>query len=122
LKKVLLIEDNKNIIKVISMLLKNEGFDLKVEKDGVNGVETALEWEPDLILLDIKLPKMNGFLVCETLRDNEKTADIKIIIVSAKAEEEDIQRGFELGADEYLTKPINPDELLEVINKHLKLV
>lgn len=122
MKKVLLIEDNKNIIKVISMLLKNEGFDLKVEKDGVNGVETALEWEPDLILLDIKLPKMNGFLVCETLRDNEKTADIKIIIVSAKAEEEDIQRGFELGADEYLTKPINPDELLEVINKHLKLV
>ena len=122
MKKVLLIEDNKNIIKVISMLLKNEGFDLKVEKNGVNGVETALEWEPDLILLDIKLPKMNGFLVCETLRDNEKTADIKIIIVSAKAEEEDIQRGFELGADEYLTKPINPDELLEVINKHLKLV
>ncbi len=122
MKKVLLIEDNKNIIKVISMLLKNEGFDLKVEKDGVNGVETALEWEPDLILLDIKLPKMNGFLVCETLRDNEKTTDTKIIIVSAKAEEEDIQRGFELGADEYMTKPINPDELLEVINKHLKLV
>jgi len=122
LNKVLLIEDNKNIIKVISMLLTDEGFDLKVEKDGVNGVETALEWEPDLILLDIKLPKMNGFLVCETLRDNEKTVDTKIIIVSAKAEEEDIQRGFELGADEYMTKPINPDELLEVINKHLKLL
>jgi len=104
------------------MLLTDEGFDLKVEKDGVNGVETALEWEPDLILLDIKLPKMNGFLVCETLRDNEKTVDTKIIIVSAKAEEEDIQRGFELGADEYMTKPINPDELLEVINKHLKLL
>ncbi len=122
MNKVLLIEDNKNIIKVISMLLTDEGFDLKVEKDGVNGVETALEWEPDLILLDIKLPKMNGFLVCETLRDNEKTVDTKIIIVSAKAEEEDIQRGFELGADEYMTKPINPDELLEVINKHLKLL
>lgn len=121
MKKVLLIEDNKNIIKVISMLLNNEGFDIKVEKDGVNGVETALEWEPDLILLDIKLPKMNGFLVCETLRDNEKTEDTKIIIVSAKAEEEDIQRGFELGADEYMTKPINPNELLEIINKHLKL-
>lgn len=102
------------------MLLKKEGFDLKIEEDGVNGVETALEWEPDLILLDIKLPKMNGFLVCETLRDNEKTVDTKIIIVSAKAEEEDIQRGFELGANEYLTKPINPDELLKVINKHLE--
>lgn len=120
MKKVLIIEDNKNIIKVISMLLKNNGFDVKVEKDGVNGVETALDWDPDLILLDIKLPKMNGFLVCETLRDNEKTADVKIIIISAKAEEEDIQRGFELGADEYMTKPINPDELMKVINKYIK--
>ncbi len=120
MKKVLLVEDNKNIIKVISMLLRSKGFDLKIEQDGVSGVETALEWEPDIILLDIKLPKMNGFLVCETLRDNEKTANTKIIIVSAKAEEEDIKRGFELGADEYLTKPINPNELLEVINRHLK--
>ncbi len=120
MSKVLLIEDSKNIIKVISMLLKSKGFDVKVETDGVSGVETAIDWEPDLILLDIKLPKMNGFLVCETLRDNEKTADTKIIITSAKAEEEDIQRGYELGADEYLTKPINPNELLKVIDKHLK--
>ncbi|MGM0438804.1 MAG: response regulator transcription factor [Bacillota bacterium] len=120
MSKVLLIEDNKNIIKVISMLLKSKGFDVKVETDGVSGVETAIDWEPDLILLDIKLPKMNGFLVCETLRDNEKTIDTKIIIISAKAEEEDIQRGYDLGADEYLTKPINPDDLLKVIDKHLK--
>ncbi|MGM0446618.1 MAG: response regulator transcription factor, partial [Bacillota bacterium] len=116
MSKVLLIEDNKNIIKVISMLLKSKGFDVKVETDGVSGVETAIDWEPDLILLDIKLPKMNGFLVCETLRDNEKTIDTKIIIISAKAEEEDIQRGYDLGADEYLTKPINPDDLLKVID------
>lgn len=120
MKKILLIEDNKNIIRVLSLFLKKEGFELKVEKDGVSGVETALEWEPDLILLDLKLPKMNGFIVCETLRDNEKTQNTKIIIVSAKAEEEDIQKAYDLGADDYLIKPLEPKELLEVINRHLK--
>lgn len=120
MKKILLIEDNNNIIKVISLLLKQEGFEMKVEEDGVSGVETALEWEPDLILLDIKLPKMNGFIVCETLRDNEKTENTKIIIISAKAEEEDIQKANDLGADEYMIKPLEPNELLEVINRHLK--
>ncbi|MCF8008400.1 MAG: response regulator [Halanaerobiales bacterium] len=117
--KILVIEDNKNILKVVSLLLKNSGYDLKTETDGVSGVETALEWEPNLILLDLKLPKMNGFLVCETLRKNEKTADLKIIIMSAKAEEEDIKKAYNLGADEYLTKPVDPNHLLKVIKKHL---
>lgn len=119
MSKILLVEDSKNVIRVMKMLLRNAGYDYKVVENGVDGVEIAFRWNPDLILLDIKLPKMNGFLVLETLKEDEKTANIPIIVLSAKAEEEDIQKATKLGANEYMTKPADPDKLLGIMEKYL---
>ncbi|GAB6099297.1 hypothetical protein JCM16358_11760 [Halanaerocella petrolearia] len=119
MNKILVVEDNKNIITVLKLCLENAGYKVKVVSNGVDAVDTAFDWEPDLILLDIKIPKMNGFLVCETLKEDEITAETPIIMLSAKAEEEDIKRAYDLGAEEYITKPIEPNDLLEQVAKHL---
>ncbi len=118
-KRILLVEDNKNIITVMKLCLKQAGYEVQVVSNGVEAVDVAFEAPPDLILLDVCLPKMNGFLVCETLKEEEATAEIPILMLSAKTEEEDIQRAYELGADQYLTKPIEPSELLEQVENYL---
>lgn len=117
--KILVVEDNKNIITVLRMCLKNAGYEVKTVNNGVEAVETAFEWKPDLILLDIKIPKMNGFLVCETLKDEESTKNTPILMLSAKAEEEDIKKAYNLGAEDYITKPIEPKKLLAKIDEYL---
>lgn len=119
LNKILVVEDNKNIITVLRICLQNAGYEVKTVSNGVKAVETAFEWKPDLILLDIKIPKMNGFLVCETLKDEEVTANTPIIMLSAKAEEENIKKAYNLGAEGYITKPIEPKRLLAEIDKYL---
>ncbi|MCK8827913.1 response regulator [Natroniella acetigena] len=119
MEKILLVEDSKNIITVLKLCLKNAGYQVKVVCNGVDAVKAAFDWKPDLILLDIKLPKMNGFLVCETLRGDEIMADTPILMLSAKAEEEDIKKASELGADDYLIKPIEPKGLLKKVKEYL---
>jgi DNA-binding response OmpR family regulator len=119
LNKILVVEDSKNIVTVLKICLTNAGYEVKVVSDGVDAVDTAFEWEPDLILLDIKIPKMNGFLVCETLKKDESTAQIPILMMSAKAEEEDIKKAYDLGADDYIIKPVEPNKLLEKIASYL---
>ncbi|MGM0370758.1 MAG: response regulator transcription factor [Bacillota bacterium] len=117
--KILLVEDNKNIATVLKMCLKQADYEVKWVANGTKAVDVAFNWQPDLILLDIKIPKMNGFLVCETLQDEESTVNIPIIMLSAKAEEEDIKKAYNLGATDYLIKPIEPQELLDRIDKYL---
>jgi DNA-binding response OmpR family regulator len=119
LNKILVVEDSKNIVTVLKICLSNAGYEVKVVSDGVDAVDTAFEWEPDLILLDIKIPKMDGFLVCETLKKDESTAQIPILMMSAKAEEEDIKKAYNLGADDYIIKPVEPSKLLEKIASYL---
>jgi len=119
LNKILVVEDSKNIVTVLKICLTNAGYEVKVVSDVVDAVDTAFEWEPDLILLDIKIPKMNGFLVCETLKKDESTAQIPILMMSAKAEEEDIKKAYDLGADDYIIKPVEPNKLLEKIASYL---
>lgn len=117
--KILLIEDEVNIALMIRKFLESEGFEVFVENNGVAGVERAFSEKPDLILLDLVLPKMNGFLVCETLKSDGKTRNIPILVISAKAEEHDIKRAKELGADDYIVKPIEIKNLLKAIKKYL---
>ncbi|MBM7555756.1 response regulator transcription factor [Halanaerobacter jeridensis] len=117
--KILLVEDNKNIAKVLKMCLTKADYEVKRVANGTEAVDEAYNWKPALILLDIKIPKMNGFLVCETLKDDDATANIPIIMLSAKAEEEDIQRAYDLGATDYLIKPIEPQNLLKKIKEQL---
>ncbi|MFC1637546.1 response regulator transcription factor [Candidatus Margulisiibacteriota bacterium] len=111
-KKILIIEDYPATSEMIASILEAEGFKPVVAVDGPSGLEQARSQKPDLILLDIMMPEMSGFEVCEKLKADKKTAKIPIIIVSVRATEESIKKGKELGADEYVLKPFDPFELV----------
>lgn len=117
---VLIVDDVKENIDVLMQLL--EKHDLIPAIDGKRAIEIATqESNIDLILLDIMMPEMDGYEVCKILKSNSKTSHIPIIFLSAKNRQEDIQKAFEVGGVDYITKPFNPDELLSRVNTHLKL-
>lgn len=120
MKKILVIEDEKNIILTLKMLLKKHNFDTEFTKSGTEGIQIIEEFSPDLILLDILLPDMNGFLICEAIRENYTKEELPIIFMSAKSEEADIERAYDLGGNDYLVKPFENDELIDRINKILE--
>jgi CheY-like chemotaxis protein len=117
---ILIVDDIKENIDVMVELLKK--FDLVTALDGQTAIDIAFHEESiDLVLLDIMMPEMDGFEVCKTLKNNPKTANIPIIFLSAKSKNEDIEKGFELGGVDYITKPFNPNELLSRVGTHLEL-
>lgn len=117
---ILIVDDVKENIDVLMELLGK--YDLIPAIDGKRAIEiTTQESNIDLILLDIMMPEMDGFEVCKILKSNSKTSHIPIIFLSAKNRQEDIQKAFEVGGVDYITKPFNPDELLSRVNTHLKL-
>lgn len=118
-KKILIVDDEKNILDIIRFNLKKEGFDCIEAYDGEQAVEEALSKRPDLILLDIMLPKLDGFAVCKKLR---QTLSTPIIMLTAKEEEVDKVLGLELGADDYITKPFSPRELIARIKANLRRI
>src|SRR5579864_7093072 len=113
--RVLVIEDERGLTDVLEYNLKREGYETTVAHDGQEGLRKAQTLLPDLILLDLMLPSLSGFDVCRDLRGGERTRDIPIIIISAKAEETDQVVGFTLGADDYVTKPFSVKVLLQRI-------
>ncbi|ACB83850.1 response regulator transcription factor [Natranaerobius thermophilus] len=118
--KILVIEDEKNIVIPLKLYLQKQGFEVLVATNGVDGVSLAQEEKPDVILLDIILPKMNGYLVCEALKENEETKHIPIIFITAKSNETEIEKALAMGGDDYLIKPFTHTKLYEVIKKYLK--
>jgi DNA-binding response OmpR family regulator len=108
--RLLLVEDEPALARGLSDTLRAQGFDVQIAGDGQRGLEIALSERPDLILLDIMLPKMNGFEVCRTLRS--QGLDVPIVMLTAKGQEEDIILGLNLGADDYITKPFRTGELI----------
>jgi DNA-binding response OmpR family regulator len=108
--RLLLVEDEPALARGLSDTLRAQGFEVHVAEDGERGLDTALRLRPDLILLDVMLPKMNGFEVCRTVRD--RGLDVPIVMLTAKGQEEDIILGLNLGADDYLTKPFRVGELI----------
>jgi two-component system phosphate regulon response regulator PhoB len=113
--RILIIEDERALTDVLEYNLKREGYDTLTAHDGQEGLRKAQTLLPDLILLDLMLPGLSGFDVCRELRGGERTRDIPIIILSAKAEETDQVVGFSLGADDYVTKPFSVKVLLQRI-------
>ena len=111
-RNILVVEDDKNISDLIHMYLVKEGFDVRIAGDGGKALEEFQKKEPDLILLDIMLPVMDGWAVCAKIRETSK---VPIIMLTAKSEDADKLMGFECGADDYLTKPFEPKELLACI-------
>lgn len=116
-KKILIVEDEKNIVEILKFNLKKEGFTTIEAMDGELGLEMALNQKPDLVLLDVMLPKMDGFTVCRKIR---QTLDIPILMLTAKEEEVDKVLGLELGADDYITKPFSPRELMARVKANLR--
>lgn len=113
--RILIIEDERGLTEVLEYNLKREGYETLVSHDGQEGLRKAQTLLPDLILLDLMLPGLSGFDVCRELRGGERTREIPIIILSAKAEETDQIVGFSLGADDYVTKPFHIKVLLQRI-------
>jgi two-component system phosphate regulon response regulator PhoB len=113
--RILIIEDERDLSDVLEFNLKREGYETVLAHDGQEGLRKAQTLLPDLILLDLMLPGLSGFDVCRELRAGERTRDIPIIIISAKAEETDQVVGFSLGADDYVTKPFSVKVLLQRI-------
>lgn len=116
-KKILIVDDEKNIVDILKFNLSKEGFSTIEAYDGEQGMEKALNEKPDLILLDIMLPKMDGFTVCRKLR---QTISTPILMLTAKEEEVDKVLGLELGADDYITKPFSPRELMARVKANLR--
>ncbi|SES94704.1 response regulator transcription factor [Anaerobranca gottschalkii] len=108
-KKILIVEDDLEIANLIKDYLKREGFIIEIAQDGLKGLQLTNTFQPDLIILDIMLPKLNGFEICKEVRSFNK--NIPIIIVSAKDEDNDTILGLDLGADDYITKPFSPSVL-----------
>lgn len=111
-KRILVVEDDQDILSLIEWHLKAEGYQPLIEKDGQRGLDVALREKPDLIVLDLMLPSLDGLEICKVLKKNEATEHIPVIMLTAKGEEIDRIIGFELGADDYMVKPFSPRELL----------
>lgn len=116
--KILIIEDDENIQELISFNFRNEGWDIECCTDGTGGLQSALSSPPDLLLLDLMLPGMDGLQVCRKFKD--KFPNIPVVMLTAKGEEADIILGLEMGADDYVTKPFSPRILIARIRAVLR--
>jgi DNA-binding response OmpR family regulator len=119
-KKILVVDDEVDLVKTIQFSLEVEGYTVLVSNDGEDALSQARKESPDLILLDIMLPKLDGYKVCRLLKFDERYKHIPILMMTAKTQEKDKVLGIETGADEYITKPFDMDELMEKIKAYLK--
>lgn len=117
---ILIVEDEKDIVKMLEYNLKKEGFKTLSAYDGEYALDLAVRKNPDLVILDLMLPGIDGLEVCKELKGNVKTASVPVIILTAKAQESDKIIGLELGADDYMTKPFSPRELVARIKAVLR--
>ena len=119
-KRILIVDDEKDLVDMLKLRLEAAGYEILEAYDGQEGLEKAKDEKPDLILLDLMLPKMDGYQLCRILKFDEDYKHIPIIMLTARAQQQDKQQGTTCGADEYVTKPFEPKELLSVIQKHIK--
>jgi phosphoserine phosphatase RsbU/P len=120
--KILVVEDNVINLKLLSRMLEKSGFEIFTAQDGAQACKIAEDANPDVILLDVMMPIMDGFSVCEWLKGNKKTADIPVVFLTAKTDPVDKVRGLSLGAMDYITKPFDAAEVVARVNTHLKFM
>lgn len=119
-KKILIVDDEPDFLKALQIILESNGFEVLTASDGQEGLSVARGEKPDLIILDLMLPKLDGYRVCRLLKFDEKYKDIPIIVLSARSQEQDKVLAKEVGADVYIVKSEQPEKLLERINQLLK--
>ena len=118
-RKILMIDDEDQLVQMVKMRLEANGYKVIAAHDGLEGLKKAREERPDLILLDLMLPKMDGYKVCRTLKFDEKYKDILIIMFTARVQESDERMGMEVGADAYITKPFDAQKLIDKVKELL---
>jgi DNA-binding response OmpR family regulator len=119
-KQILIVDDEQNIIVPLQFLMEKSGYMVSVAQSGEEALESISKSRPDLILLDIMLPGIDGYEVCEILRLKPEWMHIKIIFLTAKGRDVDIAKGMVLGADEYITKPFSNQEIIDCVKKLLE--
>ncbi len=119
-KKILIVDDEKDLVYGVSLQLETSGFEVLAAYDGQEGLDKARKEKPDLIILDLMLPKIDGFKVCRMLKFDEKYKKIPIILFTVRAQESDKQTAAEVCADAYITKPFEPQVLLDKIAELLR--
>ena len=117
LGRVLVVDDDDVIRQLISVNLELEGFDVSTAVDGQDCLEKVKDVRPDVVTLDIMMPRLDGWEAASRLRADPDTADIKVVLLSARAQEADLERGSRIGVDAYLTKPFDPDELIDIVRR-----
>ncbi len=111
-KKILIVDDEPNIVISLEFLMKKEGFTVAVAGDGEEALAKAASFEPDLVLLDVMMPKKSGFEVCEALRADPSQAGLQIVMLTAKGRDTEVAKGLAIGADAYVTKPFSTKDLV----------
>jgi CheY-like chemotaxis protein len=117
LGRVLVVDDDSVIRQLITVNLELEGFEVDTAVDGQDCLDKVKQVAPDVITLDIMMPRLDGWEAAGRLRADPETAGIKVVLLSARAQEADLERGSRMGVDAYLTKPFDPDELIEVVRR-----
>ncbi len=120
MKRILIIEDDRDIIELVRYNLEQEGFSLTAARDGIGGLDQVKKSPPDLLLLDLMLPKLSGLEICKAIRRDEKLNRLPILMLTARSDESDRVIGLELGADDYVTKPFSPRELIARVRALLR--
>ena len=118
-KKILIVEDEESLLKLESILLTSKGYDVRGVANGQEALDAIQEERPDLVLLDIMLPEIDGFEVCQRIKSNPETQDLPVIMLTAKKSREDMARGEKVGADWYITKPFKSAMVIETIQRFL---
>ena len=118
-KRILICDDDPAILRVLEVNLEVEGYDVLLAHHGEEAYEVALAEHPDLIILDIMMPRLDGYQTCAKLKENDAVKDIPVVFLSAKAQQSDIDRGKAFGVADYLTKPFDPMDLLDVVERLL---
>jgi len=118
-KSILVVEDEPNIVLSLQFLMKKAGFDVRVARDGEEALQAVEERTPDMVLLDVMIPKRDGYDVCQTIRSNPDWSNIHIIMLTAKGRDVDREKGLALGANDYVTKPFSTRDLTEKVKEIL---
>jgi len=117
--RILIVDDEPNIVLALELLMKKEGYEVHAVDDGERAVQAAKELRPDLILLDIMMPKMDGYEVCQRIRSDALLKDVSIIMLTAKGREVEKEKGLALGADHYITKPFSTRQVVMKVKEIL---
>lgn len=119
-KRILIADDEPAVRQLLELVLRSQGYDVFVTQNGDQLVRTAQEWIPDLVIVDLMMPQMDGYEAIRQLRNDTRTAHVPMLILTARSTAEDVVTGFDTGADDYVTKPFNIPELLARIRAHLR--